>query len=294
MKRVILQLIMPLLAATVMIGCSGSRDSRGVTIAVSIPPQATLLQQIAGDSVSVVTLMGAQSNPESFEVTVANMRAISDADMYMTIGNLPVETVVTGRIADASGSLRFVDVGRGVDLIYGTHCHEGHGHDHSQSDEAADPHIWTSAVNLKIIAGNMLKALVSLDPENAARYTSNHAALVARLDSLDNAIRRNLRASGVRAFLIWHPSLSYFARDYGLQQISLGQDNKELTPRQIVEFRNEALHNSASTMFMQQNFDARQAESLSRDLGLDVVSINPLDPDYEAQFNIITDAITRQ
>ena len=294
MKRVMLQSMMSLFVAVGLTCCCAGSDSRDVTIAVSIPPQATLLKQIAGDSARVVTLMGAQANPESFEVTVSSMRDISGADMYMTMGNLPFEAVVTGRIADASGRLRFVDVGRGVDLIYGTHCHEGHGHDHSQGDEAADPHIWTSAVNLKIIAGNMLKALVSLDPANAAYYTSNHAALVRRLDSLDSVIRHNIQLSGNRTFLIWHPSLSYFARDYGLQQISLGQDNKELTPRQIVEFRNEALHNGASTMFIQQNFDARQAGTLSHDLGLDVVSINPLDPDYEAQFNIITDAITRK
>ena len=30
------------------------------------------------------------------------------------------------------------------------------------------------------------------------------------------------------SFVVWHPSLSYFARDYGLEQISLEYDGKEV------------------------------------------------------------------
>ena len=116
---------------------------------------------------------------------------------------------------------------------------------------------------------------------------------MARLDSLDAAISSRLDSIGTRSFLIWHPSLSYFARDYGLEQIAVGQDNKEMTPGQLRDTHRHAADKGVKVMFIQQNFDARQAATLADELGISIVQINPLDDDYLKQFNIIADALAR-
>lgn len=271
---------------SVLTSCGG-HDAVRQTIAVSIPPQAALLHEITGDSVEIVTLMPAEANPEAFEITVKDMRSLSDAALYMKMGHLPFETSLTKRLRDANSDMRFVDTSDGVDLIYGTHNHGDHAHD------VADPHTWTSVANLRKIASNMLGAVIEADPANSDFYTANFNRLSARLDSVDHAIASRIAAHGDRSFLIWHPSLSYFARDYGLQQIAVGEDNKEMTPGRLRDVHNRAMNEGASVMFMQQNFDARQANSIASALDVDVVVINPMDADYMNQFNIITDALTR-
>lgn len=287
MKRIFFLLALTILIFSTLTSCGGS-ETRIQTIAVSIPPQATLLGEIVGDSMDIVTLMPTEANPESFEITVRNMMTINDASLYMKIGNLPFEETLTERISETNPNLKFANVSEGIELIYGTHSHGDH------SGEVADPHTWTSVENLKKIASNMLAEVKAIDPEREEYYTSNYTRLIARLDSVDNAVSNMLEKSGGKAFLIWHPSLSYFARDYGLHQISVGHDNKEMTPGQLRDVHEHALNDGAKVMFMQKNFDASQAKTIAEAINAEIVVINPMDSDYINQFNIIANAISRQ
>lgn len=339
MKRIftIHKAVMALFAAVVAMTSCSSGDTGRKSIAVSLPPHAALLHEITGDSIDIITLMESDANPEAFEVTVKNMRAVSDADIYMKAGYLAFEETLTDRIGEANKSLKFIDISQGIAPVYGTHSHAGHSHtpapgthrsdksdqsdqsdsstltdrsdlsdlsdmsdmsdspnnSHSHSNLAADPHTWTSVANLKVIATNMLEAVKQVDPANNTYYTANYQRLIHRLDSIDASLSHRLGASGTKAFLIWHPSLSYFARDYGLDQIPLGQDNKEMTPGQLRDIHQRAADEGVKVIFIQKNFDASQAETVARELGLTVVRINPLDNDYIRQFNIITDALAQ-
>lgn len=273
-----------LLGAT---SCKTEAPSQRKSIAVGLPPHATILKEITGDSIDVVTLMHTNANPEAFEATVNDIRAVSDADVYIKAGNLPFEETLAERISQSNPDLPFVDASEGIELIYGTHAHGNHIH------SVADPHTWTSVPNVKIIAANMLAAVNDIDPANEAFYTANYNRLVARMDSIDAVLSQRLSEADAKAFLIWHPSLSYFARDYGLSQIAIGQDNKEMTPGQIRDTHRQALEAGVEVMFIQQNYDARQAENIANELNISVVQINPLDSDYLQQFNIIADALSR-
>lgn len=286
MKRIFFLFAIIICVLSGLSSCKTDGDTR-MSVAVSLPPQASLLREITGDSIEIVTLMQADANPEAFEVTVGGMREVNDAAVYMKAGNLPFEQTLTERIGQSNPELRFVDVSDGIELIYGTHAHGNHTH------KVADPHTWTSVSNLKVIAANMLAAVSDVDPARKDYYTANYNRLVARLDSLDAAISSRLDSIGTRSFLIWHPSLSYFARDYGLEQIAVGQDNKEMTPGQLRDTHRHAADKGVKVMFIQQNFDARQAAVLADELGISIVQINPLDDDYLKQFNIIADALAR-
>lgn len=286
MKRIFFLFAIIICVLSGLSSCKTDGDTR-MSVAVSLPPQASLLREITGDSIDIVTLMQADANPEAFEVTVGGMREVNDAAVYMKAGNLPFEQTLTERIGQSNPELRFVDMSDGIELIYGTHAHGNHTH------KVADPHTWTSVSNLKVIAANMLAAVSDVDPARKDYYTANYNRLVARLDSLDAAISSRLDSIGTRSFLIWHPSLSYFARDYGLEQIAVGQDNKEMTPGQLRDTHRHAADKGVKVMFIQQNFDARQAAVLADELGISIVQINPLDDDYLKQFNIIADALAR-
>ncbi|MDE6316932.1 MAG: zinc ABC transporter substrate-binding protein, partial [Muribaculaceae bacterium] len=165
-------------------------------------------------------------------------------------------------------------------------------HSHHENP-GMDPHTWTSIKNLKVMATNMLEAVNDIDPANKPLYTANYQQLIHRLDSIDASISSRLAQSSTRAFLIWHPSLSYFSRDYSLEQIPLGQDNKEMTPGQLRDIHQRAAKEGVKVMFIQQNFDASQAKTIADELGVTVVQINPLDDDYLRQFNILTDALAQ-
>lgn len=264
-----------------------------ITVTVSLPPQQWILEQIAGDSININTLLQAGSNPETFDPGISIIKKAANSDIIMLSGQLGYEKMITDRISGGKNSLTIVDTSRGIEPIYGTHTHlldEDADHHH---DNVSDPHTWTSVKNTRIIAGNMLEALVAADPANADYYRERAHVLDARLDSLDTAITSRLSTEDVnKSFLIWHPSLSYYARDYGLNQIAIGSENREPTVNDIKSILDQATSSGAHVLFMQADYDPRQAATLSRETGVNIISLNPLDEDWESQINLITDALT--
>jgi len=86
-----------------------------------------------------------------------------------------------------------------------------------------------------------------------------------------------------RAFMIYHPALSYFARDYGLLQISIEEEGKEPTPAHMRALIEISKIEKIGVIFVQPEFDKRNAEVVATELGARVVEINPLSYDWEKE-----------
>ncbi len=266
--------------------CSGQRQAKPV-VAVTIPPQRQLLEQIAGDKIEICCLLSPGANPETYEVSIATMRDLQDARAYMSLGTLGFERSVAAKVSANIPGLEVVDCSRGIALLTGTHGHD-HGHD---GDGEADPHIWSSVRNARVIATNMCDALVVIDPANAAFYESRHAQLDHRLDSMDRAIAAKLAGVTDRAFMIWHPSLSYLAADYSLDQIAIGQEGKESSVVDTRDKIDRARARGAKVFFFQCEFDSRQAQAVNDEVGAKIIGINPMNEDWEAEINNVVNAI---
>lgn len=282
--RVFLPMAMAIVAmAMAVCGCGGTEDERPV-LTVSIEPQRALLEDIVGDRFEVRTLLSSGANPETFEPTIRTRMDVDKSKAYFTIGGMPFETNLASTLPR---TVHLVDCAKGIKLIYNTHDH-GEGHKH-----IADPHTWSSVRNARIIACNMYEAVVSIDAEGKEYYRNRYEALEKRLDSLDRAWTEKLKSAPTRAFAIWHPSLSYFARDYGLRQISVGFENKEMPPSAMAHTAAEAREAGVRVLFFQREYDSRQAQSMNQMLGARLVIINPLDYDWEGQLYTVVKALCR-
>lgn len=130
------------------------------------------------------------------------------------------------------------------------------------------------------MARNMLDAMLDIDPAGVETYTANYRELDRRLDSLDRQVARTLRGAP-RSFAVWHPSLSYFARDYGLDQLSVGFENKEMPARHLAQVTDSARARGVRVFFFQKEYDSRQAEVLNRQMGTRLVTVDPLAADFD-------------
>ena len=169
--------------------------------------------------------------------------------------------------------LRFFNLAEGIDLIYDENHAHHHGA-HTAESQGVEPHVWCSAANARIIAANILKALRSLDAGHDSLYLARYEALCQRIERTDSLIRRALSDNrSDTAFMIYHPALSYFARDYGLHQIPIEADGKEPTPAHLQELmrlcREEAVH----VIFVQPEFDRRNAELIAGQTGAQIIGI---------------------
>lgn len=290
-KNIFLFVLSVVLAGmTVLTGC-GTDQSEKILV-VSVEPQRALLSEIVGERFEVVTMLTPGANPETFEPGMSARRYLDNAAAFFATGLLPFEHNLKGVL---NPNTRYVDTSAGIVPVYGTHHHGGGTHGHGDDSHDSDPHVWASVRNARTIAKNMYETVIAIDPEGKNYYTERYTALDNRLDSLDKVLTERLGPDKLdsRAFAIWHPSLSYFARDYDLEQIAVGAENKDMAAQTLRRIIDEAREDGVKVFFFQKEYDSRQAETLNKEMGTTMVTINLLDYDWERQLDNISKAIVR-
>jgi zinc transport system substrate-binding protein len=122
----------------------------------------------------------------------------------------------------------------------------------------------------------MYEALSEIDPDNEPIYRKNQINLLNEIGETARTIQSYLDNSTQKAFIIYHPSLTYFARDYGLTQYAMELDGKEPSPEQLKALIEFAKEKKVNTIFIQQEFDQKNAELMAHETGCRLVTINPL------------------
>jgi len=117
-------------------------------IIASILPEQVFIQTIGGDEVSVSLMVKPGNSPHTYEPKPSQMKDISHAALYLSIG-VEFEKVWLPRFIHQNSHMKIIDLSQGIEklAISGEHEREGEHH---------DPHIWTSPANAKIIAKNIL------------------------------------------------------------------------------------------------------------------------------------------
>ena len=263
-----------------------TQKSEKPILTVTLEPLRYFTEAIAGDSYEVVSMVPKGSSPESYDPTPQQLVNLSKSQAYFRIGYIGFEQAWMKKLEANCPNMKVYDTSKGIDLIrdkghwHGDHFHEG----------GVEPHVWNSTQNALIIADNIYQALCELDSTHQEDYQK-------RLDVLKQTIRqtdanvRTLLENADSTFLIYHPALSYFARDYGLKQVSIEEGGKEPSPAQLKTLietcRNEKVH----TIFVQQEFDQRNAQLIANELGVNIVSINPLSYDWVKEMIRIAEAL---
>jgi len=86
--------------------------------------------------------------------------------------------------------------------------------------------------------------------------------------------------------------LSYFARDYGLKQISMEDEGKEPSPAQLKKMIETCRKENIHVIFVQQEFDTRNARIIADELELDIIPIQPLSYDWPTEMIHIAQSLT--
>lgn len=252
-------------------GCGHVQKEERSAIAVSFEPQAWILKQIAGEDFKTVTLLPAGSDPETYQPSISTMKSIGDAEVFFTLGTPGFEKSLIGSLASNFPSLKIIDCSLGIDKITDTHGHSHETNDHGE-EEIFDPHILSSIRNCSLIADKMTDVLVTLAPDKADKYREAGERLKARLKAMDDSIAQmNIKG---KAIVIRHPSLSYFARDYGIEQLTLQADGKETSPMQMKKQIDEAEQKSPAVFVLEKEHASPSDAETAKQLGVKMIEVS--------------------
>lgn len=289
--------------------CQQQKVDHRPTISVSIAPLAFLTEQIVDSDFVINTMVPSGANVETYEPTPTQMRQVAQSQFYISTGLLDFEQQLNNSIQHNMPNVRNINVSKGISLITGhAHLHsEKHHHSISESNAVdtaheqfressmtaqtsitgIDPHIWNSPQSAKIIAKNIYDGLAALYPDSV-RYKTNYEKLISRLDSLDYALNEMFQ-TGNTAFIIYHPALTYLARDYNLRQISLEKEGKEPSAEYLKQLIDTVKKLNINQIFYQQQFSRSSVEALSNELDIPAIPFDPLAPNLiQNTLNICT------
>lgn len=332
MQKLVLKLLVCACIGS-LCSCAQPAQPEEETLYVSILPLKSIVGGIVGDDFDVRVLVPAGASPETFEPTPRQFVDLNRARLIFNVGLIDFETTLLGKIeardkvVDLSRGIDLIagscshahnKVARAHELhaaatpeeqqtagshaaatpgerqLAGSHAAtpapQAHGHCHAHG---IDPHIWTSPRALQRMAANAYEAIHALWPDSV-KYTENHARLQEQLAALDARTAGKIAASGVRYFIIYHPALTYYARDYGLQQVAIEDDGKEPSARALARLIEQARRDSVRTIFYQSQFPASAVEVIARDIEAQSVAIDPLKEDVIANIDSLTDLIVAQ
>jgi zinc transport system substrate-binding protein len=262
-KYLALSILFFLLAA-----CTEEKKNQGRNITVTIEPLRYFTEQIAGSKFQVSTMVPQGSNPETYEPTTRQMVKLADSRLYFKVGNIGFERTWMKRLTENAPDLKVIDTSKGIPLA-------------KSSNGVPDPHTWMSCKNAIILSGNIYEALAREDPQDKVYFKRNLDRLVSRIHSTDRQIRSILKKSTGRTFLIYHPALTYFAREYHLKQLPIEEEGREPSAAQLQTLISQARKENARVMLVQKEFASRNTAIVTSGTHARQEVINPLDYNWQ-------------
>jgi zinc transport system substrate-binding protein len=295
MKRLGMLLGMVILA--LLAGCALTPAAPGAEgeaadvlhVTVSVPPQQYFVERIGGSRVRVTSMVPAGTEPHTYEPSAAQMRALSQADLYLTIGE-GFEQTWMDRFRSINPDMQVVATHAGIERVPEVdHGHEDgapeddeHEDDdeHENDERTLDPHIWVAPRLVAVQAQTIHAAIVALDPAHQAEYDTNLAAFLADIETLDAEIRASLDGAPRRRFIVFHPAWGYFARDYGLEQIPVEVGGQEPSASELAEVIRLAREEGIRVILAQPEFSTVAAETIAHEIDGEVLLVSPLAQDW--------------
>jgi zinc transport system substrate-binding protein len=264
-----------LMAAALLSGCISQNDtsspakpgngSHQIIVAATIAPLGDFVKAVGGDKVSVSVVVPPGAEPHTFEPTPSLMVGLSRADLYIMNG-AGLEYWID-RMLLTNKNMTVLDSSKGISLLV-------------ESEEQMDPHIWLSLRNAAIQVENICRGLTEIDPQNEDYYAKNRDDYLHKLKALDEKLNGTFAGKKNKTFIVHHPAWTYFARDYGLNQVPLMENEKEPGPKYLGEVIEIARKNNITALFVEPQYNPKAAEAIAQEMNAKIVAIDPLAGNY--------------
>lgn len=265
-------------AITWLVACGAEReiDPRPL-VAVSVAPQAFVVERLAGDRVRVEILVPAGANPSTYEPSIRQLRALGEAQLYVAVGH-PAFLFESTWLGPMLAEMPDVEVVK------------------TASPEALageDPHVWVAPSQIDALAVVLAAELARLLPDAQDEIARNLAALRAEIAAIDALLRERIAASGGRRFVVLHPAWGHLAADYGLEQLAIEDEHKSPDARELGELIATIRAAGVKVVFVQPQFDPTAARLVAAEVGAEVVVLDATAREWDVNMRSVAVALSQ-
>lgn len=268
-----------LLVLLILIGlCGCGRDTGTVDIVATTKPVYDFTLSLCEGTGLEVTLLISDSVSclHDYTLSTNQMRHLERANLIITNG-AGLESFADDVLKD---KVNVVDSSICVPLLEICHAHEEeHEHHHD-----ADPHIWLSPANAKIMCQNICQALTAQYPQHEAIFEQNLTSLLIKLDDLQIYGESQLASLSSRKLITFHDGFAYLAEAFNLEILSSIEedDGSTISAAKRIGLLEMIKANNISAIFIETNGYAGSARSIASEAGIEVFTLDTAmsDADY--------------
>jgi zinc transport system substrate-binding protein len=227
--------------------------SFSLTISATIMPQKYIIQEIAKEKVEINIMVPPGISPVIYSLKLNQLKKIKNSQVYFTIG-VPFDKKFISKIKEINPKIEIIDFNKYIKTT-------------------SNPHTWLSPALLMLQAKVVLDTLIEKDPKNKDFYIHNYTQLISKLTLLES---KGLKEINQKAFLTFHPSFYYFAKDFHLKELAIQKEGKDPSFSYISKILKKAKELNIKTVIISPEFPKKYAKIIANKIGAKVVIISPL------------------
>ena len=181
----------------------GADDSR-LRVVTSFSILQDLVTTLGGDHVSVVNLVGENSDAHTYQPRPSDAIAIASADLVVFNG-LAFEGWMARLIENSGYKNQQLIASLGVDAI--------------TRGKESDPHAWQSFHNIRIYIQNITRMLIALRPRHAEELAQRQRRYLSALNALEQRLIERIAdiPPKKRIVVTSHDAFGYLGREFDIQ-----------------------------------------------------------------------------
>lgn len=293
MMRKILVLVLAV-SMLLITGCASKQaatpETKKVQVAVSIYPLAEFVRAVGGDKVQVTTLVPAGVEAHSYELSAADMKKITQAQMFVYNGGGMESWADKVEASIKDKPVKVLQAGKGLFVKLEEHEHDEHKEEHKHEEhkhEAGhvhdhggfDPHVWLDPVLASKQVVAIAETLQVVDPANKDYYQKNAQNYQEKLAKLDQEFKAMRSTAKQTAFVTTHSAFASFAKRYDLEQIAIMgiTPNVEPTPQALANLISLVKKEQIKYIFFEELVSPKIAETIAKEAGVKTLVLNPVE-----------------
>jgi zinc transport system substrate-binding protein len=217
-------LVIAAVLITVLTGLKQTKENRLSIVTTFMPVYTSTLRLTEGvDGVAVTNLAPAKTGClHDYQLTPDNAIALTKADA-LVLNGAGAESFLNNA-GSQYPNLYIIDTSDGI-----TPIESDHDDHHHHGDECVyNEHIWTSPSNYIKQIENLRDSLIEIDSEYSEQYQKNASKYISEIQSIKSELQQAISALPTLNCILFHDSLSYFAKEFGLNPIatfSMGEES---------------------------------------------------------------------
>ena len=141
-----------------------------------------------------------------------------------------------------------------------------------------NPHVWVSISDNILEVMNISNQLAAIDKPNAAKYKSNAALYIAKLEALKAKMHKAIDPLKNRDIITFHEAFPYFAKEFSLNIVSVIEREPGVapSPKELASTIDMINKTKVKAIFAELQYPVKTAQTIARETSVKIYNLDPV------------------